>query len=114
MKIGFICSVIEDATDTELIFLLLKQQCKLILWHKLYISLVREFVNIKALMNKLGVKASYILLSQHAVTGCDTVGKFNRISKEYYENHTKLKNELVGFQITESLTKEIEDLICET
>ena len=84
MKIGFICNVIEDATDTNLIFLLLRQQCKLILWHKLYISLVREFVNIKTLMNKLGVKASYILLSQHAITGCDTVGKFNRISKKYW------------------------------
>ena len=46
MKIGFICNVIEDATDTDLFFLLLRQQSKLILWNKLYISLVREFVNI--------------------------------------------------------------------
>ena len=71
-------------------------------------------MSLSILMNELGVKASYILLSQHAIIGCDTVGKFNRISKEYYYNRAKLKNELVGFQITESLTEEIEELICET
>ena len=98
------------------------KHCKVILCYDLYISLVRGFVNIKALMNKLGVKASYTLLSLHAITGCDTASKFNGISKEYrlkrffenYDNHAKLKNELVKFQRAESLTEKIESLICET
>ena len=114
-------NVIVYATDTDVFFLLLKH-CKMILCHNLYISLVRGFVNIKALMNKLGVKGSYPLLSLHAITSCNTVGKFNGISKEYwlkrffenYDNHAKLKNELVKFQRAESLTEEIESLICET
>ena len=56
------CNVIVHATDTDVFFLLLKH-CKAILCHNLYISLVHGFVNITALMNKLGVKASYTLLS---------------------------------------------------
>ena len=83
---------------------------------------MRGFVNITALTNKLGVKASYALLSLHAIIGCDTVGKFNGISKEYsfkrffenYDNHAKLKNEIVEFQTAEGLTEGIESLICET
>ena len=75
------CNVIVHATETH-VFLLLLKHCKVILCHNLYISSVREFVNITVLMNKLRVKASYALLSLHAITGCDTVGKFNGISKE--------------------------------
>ena len=83
---------------------------------------MRAFVTITALMNKLGVKASSALLSLHAITDCDTVGKFNGISKECwfkrffenYDNHAKLKNELLEFQTAESLTEEIESLIRET
>ena len=37
---------------------------------------MRGFVNITLLMNKLGVKAGYALLSLHAITGCNTAGKF--------------------------------------
>ena len=33
---------------------------------------------------------------------------------ENYDNHAKLKNELVEFQIVESLTEKIESLICKT
>ena len=77
------CNEIVHATHTHGFFLLLKH-CKVILYHNLYASMVRRFVNVTALMNKLGVKASYALLSQHAITGCDTVGKFNGISKEYW------------------------------
>ena len=115
------CNVIVYATDTD-IFLLLLKHWKVISCHNLYISLVRGFVNITALMNKLGVKASYALLSLHAIIGCDTVGKFNGISKKYwfkrffenYDNHAKLKNKLVEFQTAEGLTEETERLICET
>ena len=90
--------------------------------YNLYISCIRGFLNIKASINKLDVKASYTLLSLYAVTSCYTVGKFSRIFKEYwlkrffenYDNHVKLKNELVKFQRAESLTEEIESLICET
>ena len=74
------CNVIVHATDTDIFFSLLKN-CKVILCHNFYISLVREFVNITALMNKLGVKASYALLSLHAITGCNTAGKFNEFPK---------------------------------
>ena len=115
------CNAIVDTTDTDVFFLLLKN-CKVILCHNLYISLVRGFVNSTALMNKFGVKASYALLSLHAITGCDTVGKFNGISKECwfkrffenYDNHAKLKNELVELQTEEGLTEGIESLIRET
>ena len=114
-------NVTVHATNNDVFFLLLKH-CKVILCHNLYISLVHGFVNITALMNKLGIKANYALLSLHAINGCDTVGKFNGISKEYwlkrffenYGNHAKFKNELVEFQTVEGLTKEIERLICET
>ena len=109
------CNVIVHATDTDVFFLLLKH-CNLMLCHNLYISLVRGFVNITTLMNKLGVKASYALLSLHAITGCDTVNKFNGVSTEYWfkrffenhDNHAKLKNELVKFQTAEGLTEETE------
>ena len=57
----------------------------------LYISLVREFANITVLKNKLGVKASYALLSLYVITGCNTVGKFNGISKEYWFKRFFLK-----------------------
>ena len=85
----------------------------------LYISLMREFANITVLMNKLGVKASYALLSLHVITGCNTVDKFpkNIGLKDFFENydiHAKLKNELVKFQVAERLTEEIEKLICKT
>ena len=75
------CNVIAHTTDTDVFFLLSKHY-KVILCHNLYILLVRAFVTITALMNKLGVKASSALLSLHAITDCDTVGKFNGISKE--------------------------------
>ena len=115
------CNVIVHATDTN-IFILLLKHCKLILCHNLYVSLVRWFVNITALMNKLGEKASYSLLSLHAITGCETVSKFNGISKEHwfktffqnYDNHGKLKNELAESQIAEDLMEELESLICKT
>ena len=56
------CNVIVHATDTD-VFLLLLKQCKITLCHNLYISMLRGFVNITALMNKLDVKAVYVLLS---------------------------------------------------
>ena len=69
----------------------------------LFIPLVRWFVNITALKNKLGVKATQVLLSLHAIAACDTVFEFNGISKEYcfetflesQDNNSKLKNDLV-------------------
>ena len=56
----------------------------MIIRHNLYISLVRWLVNITALINNPGVKTTYVLLSQHATTSCDTVFEFNGISKEYW------------------------------
>ena len=56
------CNVIVHATDTD-VFLLLLKQCKMMLCHNLHISMLRGFVNITALMNKLDVKAVYVLLS---------------------------------------------------
>ena len=115
------CNVIVYATNTD-VFFLLQRHCKVILRHNLNMSLVCWFVIIEALMNKLSVKTSYRLLALYAITSCNTIGKFNGISKEFwlkrffenYENHAKLKNELVKFQRTESLIEEIESLICET
>ena len=75
-------NVTVHATNNNVFSLLLKH-CKVILCHNLHILLVHGFVNITALMNKLGIKANYALLSLHAINGCDIVGKFNGISKEY-------------------------------
>ena len=70
-------------------------------------------------MNKSEITTSSALPSQHAITGCDTVGKFNGISKEYWfkrffdndNSNVKLKHSLVEFQIEENLTEEIEKCI---
>ena len=63
------CNVIVKATNIDVLFLFLKH-CKVTLCHKLYISLVRGLVNIKILMNRLGVTGSSALLSLHAIMSC--------------------------------------------
>ena len=93
------CNVIVHA-DTDVFFLLLKH-CKVILSHKLYISLAHGIVNITALMNKLGVKASYALLSLHTITSCNTVGKFKGICKEYFaKNFLKIMTTLQNLEMS--------------
>lgn len=62
-------------------------------------------------MHTFGATSSSLLLSIRAITGCDTIGKFNGIFKESWfkgvlENgniHEKLKDELAEFQITENI-----------
>ena len=100
------CNVIVHVTYTDVFFVLLKRY-KVVLCRNFYISL-RRFVNITALINTLGVNTSYALLSLNEITGCNNVGEFNGISKEFksfkrffeiYDNHAKLnKMSLLNFK----------------
>ena len=65
------CNVIVHAMLSTDVFFLLLKHCKVIRCYDFYVSLACGFVYITALMNKLVVKASYVLLSLHVITCSD-------------------------------------------
>ena len=82
--------------------------------------LVKGNVDIKLLCEKLGNDTSKALLTLHALTGCDTTGKFEGKSKQFWfrrflaidQQNTNLVKELADFQESNESTGEIESFIC--
>ena len=89
------------SADTDVFFLLLSHSEKLDC-SSLFIHLVKVWVDIKILWSILGNDTSKALLSLHALTGCDTKGKFEGKSKQFWfkrflmidQNDLKLRKEL--------------------
>ena len=74
-------SVLVHATDPDVFVLLTahrhRMKCKCI-----FFGFEQVVVNIDAVHTFLGLEASICLLTAHIVTGCNTCGKFNGISKK--------------------------------
>ena len=107
------------SADTD-VFLLLFSHSNKINCQCLYIHLVKGKVDIKLVCQKLGNETSKALLSLHGLTGCDTTGKFEGKSKQFWfrrfltidQNNSKLKKELADFQESNESTDEIESFFC--
>ena len=107
------------SADTDVFFLLLSHSEKLNC-SSLFIHLVKGWVDIKILWSILGNDTSKALLSLHALTGCDTTGKFEGKSKQFWfkrflmidQNDLKLRKELVDFQVSKECTEAIQSFIC--
>ena len=74
-------SVLIFATDTDIAVLLIAHRhqfpCQ-----NIYFGMKENVVDIEVLYAFLGRERAPCLLSFHSLTGCDTVGKFNNVSKE--------------------------------
>ena len=68
---------------TQDVFLLLLSHSNRINWQKLYMHLVKGWVDLTCVNSKFGDDCSDALLSLHAITGTDTTGKFDGKSKEF-------------------------------
>ena len=72
------------SVDTDVFTLLLKHhnniRCDKLLMH----TVSGECIDISAVHDVLGGDIASALLSLHCLTGCDTVGKFNKKSKEFW------------------------------
>ena len=107
------------SADTDVFFLLLSHSNKLNC-SSLFICLVKGWVDIKLLHSVLGDVTSKALLSLHALTGCDSTGKFEGKSKQFWfkrfltieQNDSKLKEELVNFQTSMESPEVIESFVC--
>ena len=84
--------VIVNSADTDVFLLLLKYH-DAIDCRQLSIKLVSGFLDISIIHGKLRDLCINVLLSLHALTGCDTTGKFQGISKELWFRHL-LQSEL--------------------
>ena len=60
---------------TQDVFLLLLSHSNRINWQKLYMHLVKGWVDLTCVNSKLGDDCSNALLSLHAIAGTDTTGK---------------------------------------
>ena len=89
--------VIIYSADSD-VFLLLLQHHYTIVCHRLYMKLVSGYVDITGIRTKLGDKYARALLSMHALTGCDTTGKFQGISKELWFRRL-LQSEMENHQL---------------
>ena len=107
------------SSDTDVFLLLLSHSDK-INCQSLFMCLVKGNVDIKLLCEKLGNDTSKALLTLHALTGCDTTGKFEGKSKQFWfrrflaidQHNTNLVKELADFQESNESTGEIESFIC--
>ena len=107
------------SADTDVFFLLLSHSNKLNC-SSLFICLVKGWFDIKLLHSVLGDDTSKALLSLHALTGCDSTGKFEGKSKQFWfkrfltieQNDSKLKEELVNFQTSMESPEVIESFVC--
>ena len=70
-------------SDTDVFLLLLSHSDK-INCQSLFMCLVKGNVDIKLLFEKLGNDTSKALLTLYALTGCDTTGKFEGKSKQFW------------------------------
>ena len=107
------------SADTDVFFLLLSHS-NMLNCSSLFICLVKGWVDIKLLHSVLGDDTSKAWLSLHALTGCDSTGKFEGKSKQFWfrrfltieQNDSKLKEELVNFQTSMESTEVIESFVC--
>ena len=121
MATGMIeCSVVDlYSADTD-VFLLLLSHSNRINCQKLYMHLVKGWVDLTCVNSKLGDDCSNALLSLHAITGTDTTGKFDGKSKEFWFRrfltvelgNKSLVEELTKFQESSEKNTAIESFIC--
>ena len=87
-------SLIDDSAvyvysaDTDVFFILLRHcdlfDCTLIFQH-----LLCGFVDIKGIYVKIGRNCAHALLGLHALTGCDTTGRFDGKTKKFWFRERK-------------------------
>ena len=76
-------SVTVYCSDTD-VFMLLLNFCDMVPCKILFQKIAENFVNITEIHRKLGTDCCRALLSLYGITGCDTVGGFAGISKEFW------------------------------
>ena len=74
-------SVLVFATDTDIAVLLIAH-CHRLPCQNIYFGAKTDVINIDVLHTFFGSERATCLLSFHSLTGCDTVRKFNIVSKE--------------------------------
>ena len=72
--------VVVHSVDTD-VFTLLLRHYERFLCKTLFMKLVGGYVNLTTIAESLGITVSRALLSLHALTGCDTTGRFAVIGK---------------------------------
>ena len=111
------------ANDTDIIVLLISLFMEIICKNVYVGTNTSEVIDINSLRAILGEERASTLISFHCLTGCDTVGKFQGISKETWAKlfmtndfraESTLLNALSDFQTTvkDSILIELEKIVC--
>ena len=112
--------VVVHSVDTD-VFTLLLRHYERFLCKTLYIKLVGGFVSLTKIAESLGVTSSKALLALHALTGCDTTGKFVGIGKGTWVKRFVLAKHIEDFMsvlstfeygVTENMVTKFSSFIC--